>query len=106
MPRIRENSGPLYARLPLSPGSNVNAIASSPADALPQDESPLDDRIRAAMELLAAIDVDRTLLDVLPVDERQRFHQVVAQVYHPEPKERRAKLKQQAKVRLLEESIR
>lgn len=106
MPRIRENSGPLYARLPLSPGSNVNAIASSPADALPQDESPLDDRIRAAMELLAAIDVDRTLLDVLPVDERQRFHQVVAQVYHPEPKERRAKLKQQAKVRLREESIR
>ncbi|PAL01873.1 hypothetical protein B8W90_13525, partial [Staphylococcus hominis] len=35
----------------------------------------------------------------LPEEDRVRFHQVVAKVYHPEPKARRAMLKQQAKVR-------
>jgi len=77
----------------------VNAIASPPADALPQDELPLTDRLRAALDLLEAIEADRAVLDTLPEDDRVRFHQVVAKVYHPEPKARRAMLKQQAKAR-------
>ncbi|MGY8564557.1 SDR family oxidoreductase [Paracidovorax citrulli] len=84
----------------------MNAIASAPADALPQDELPLTDRLRAALDLLEAIEADRAMLDTLPEDERVRFHQVVARVYHPEPKERRQKLKQQAKVRLQQEKVR
>ena len=77
----------------------MNAIASPPADALPQDELPLTDRLRAALDLLEAIEADRAVLDTLPEDDRVRFHQVVAKVYHPEPKARRQKLKQQAKQR-------
>jgi NAD(P)-dependent dehydrogenase (short-subunit alcohol dehydrogenase family) len=77
----------------------VNAIAPPPADALPQDDLPLTDRLRAALDLLEAIEADRAVLDTLPEVDRVRFHQVVAKVYHPEPKARRAMLKQQAKVR-------
>ena len=57
----------------------MNAIASSPADALPQDELPLTDRLRAALDLLEAIEADRAVLDTLPEDDRVRFHQVVAE---------------------------
>ena len=53
----------------------------------------LPDRLRIALELLESIAADRTLLDGLPVDERKRLHQAVAQVYHPEPGVRRQKLK-------------
>ncbi|MGE8250752.1 MAG: oxidoreductase, partial [Stenotrophomonas bentonitica] len=66
---------------------------------LADDDLPLTDRLRAALDLLEAIEADRSVLDTLPDADRTRLHQVVAKVYHPEPKARRAKLKQQAKQR-------
>lgn len=69
------------------------------APPLPTDESSLSERLRDALDLLETIDADRTVLDALPETDRARLHRVVAQVYHPEPKARRAKLKQQAKAR-------
>lgn len=66
---------------------------------LADDDLPLTDRLRTALDLLEAIEADRSVLDTLPEADRVRLHQVVAKVYHPEPKARRAKLKQQAKAR-------
>ena len=63
------------------------------------DDAPLAERLRHALDLLETIDADRSVLDALPEADRARLHRVVAQVYHPEPKARRAKLKQQAKAR-------
>ncbi|MET0290056.1 MAG: oxidoreductase, partial [Pseudoxanthomonas sp.] len=63
------------------------------------DDRPLTERLRIALDLLEAIDADRSVLDTLPEADRARLHQVVAKVYHPEPKARRALLKQQAKLR-------
>jgi len=79
----------------LPPGSELNTTALPLAD----DDQPLTDRLRTALDLLEAIEADRSVLDTLPEADRVRLHQVVAKVYHPEPKARRAKLKQQAKAR-------
>jgi len=79
----------------LPPGSELNTTALPLAD----DDLPLTDRLRTALDLLEAIEADRSVLDTLPEADRVRLHQVVAKVYHPEPKARRAKLKQQAKAR-------
>ncbi len=72
----------------------MNTTASPLADGL-----PLTDRLRAALDLLEQIDADRSVLDTLPDADRARLHRVVAQVYNPEPKARRKKLKQQARQR-------
>jgi NAD(P)-dependent dehydrogenase (short-subunit alcohol dehydrogenase family) len=56
------------------------------------DEALLE-RLRATAELLESIAADRTLLDGLPAEERQRLHQAIAQVYHPDPLARRKRLK-------------
>ncbi|MEO5566835.1 MAG: SDR family oxidoreductase [Luteimonas sp.] len=45
------------------------------------------------MDLLEAIVADRSVLDSLSKEERNRLHQAVARVYHPEPGERRQQLK-------------
>lgn len=80
---------------PLSgPALNTSAPPLSPAD-----DASLAERLRDALDLLETIDADRSVLDALPEADRARLHRVVAQVYHPEPKARRAKLKQQAKAR-------
>ncbi|WDS34719.1 SDR family oxidoreductase [Pseudoxanthomonas sp.] len=63
------------------------------------DNQPLTERLRVALDLLEAIEADRSVLDALPEEDRVRLHQVVAKVYHPEPKARRVMLKQQAKQR-------
>ncbi|WP_045728684.1 SDR family oxidoreductase [Xanthomonas sp. GPE 39] len=63
------------------------------------DDLPLSERLRITLELLDAIEADRTLLDSLPEAERVRLHQAVAKVFHPEPKTRRKLLKQQARER-------
>ena len=54
---------------------------------------PLADRLRDALDLLEAIDADRGVLDALPEADRVRLHQVVARIFHPEPKARRQMLK-------------
>nr|WP_242007605.1 SDR family oxidoreductase [Luteimonas cucumeris] len=63
------------------------------------EAATLPERVRIALELLEAIDADRTLLDALPADDRRRLHQAVAKVFHPEPRARRHKLKAQARER-------
>ena len=57
------------------------------------------ERLRAAVELLQSIAADRQLLDRLPAEDRQRLHQAVAQMYHPDPGARRVKLKAAEKAR-------
>lgn len=67
---------------------------------LPDDaEAALLERLRAAAALLESVAADRQLLDQLPADDRQRLHQAVAQVYHPDPVARRIKLKAAEKAR-------
>ncbi|HEU0289219.1 MAG TPA: SDR family oxidoreductase [Burkholderiales bacterium] len=53
----------------------------------------LVERLRAAIELLEAIADDRPLLERVPVKERERLHQAVARVYHPDPVARRRRMK-------------
>jgi NAD(P)-dependent dehydrogenase (short-subunit alcohol dehydrogenase family) len=65
---------------------NLKAVHMDKYTALPE-------RLRAATILLEALDADRTLLDELPAEDRARLHQVVAQIYHPDPVARRRKLK-------------
>jgi NAD(P)-dependent dehydrogenase (short-subunit alcohol dehydrogenase family) len=55
--------------------------------------SPLLEQLRSAAELLEAIDADRTLIDHLPAEERQRLHHAVAKVFNPDPVARRRRLK-------------
>ena len=50
-------------------------------------------RLRDALALLETIDDDRSVLDVLAPDERERLHQLIARVHHPEPKAGRKKRK-------------
>ena len=67
---------------------------------LPDDaDAALLERLRAAAALLESVAADRQLLDQLPADDRQRLHQAVAQVYHPDPVARRIKLKAAEKAR-------
>jgi len=75
----------------------LNTIATPQPVA--DDAATLPDRVRVALELLEAINADRTLLDALPAEDRGRLHQAIAQVYHPEPRARRHKLKVQARER-------
>lgn len=53
------------------------------------DQLSVAERLREATELLEAIASDRRVLDDLPAEERQRLHQAIAAVYHPDPVERR-----------------
>ncbi|WP_238530878.1 SDR family oxidoreductase [Rhodanobacter sp. IGA1.0] len=69
--------------------------ASPPEDT----DARLLERLREAAELLESVAADRELLDRLPADDRQRLHQAVAQVYHPDPVARRIKLKAAEKAR-------
>lgn len=62
-------------------------------------DTALLERLRAATQLLESVAADRLLLDGLPADDRQRLYQAVAQVYHPDPGERRIKLKVAQKAR-------
>ncbi len=47
------------------------------------------DLVRSAAELLEGIDANRSLLDQLPAEDRQRLHPAVAQLYNPDPVARR-----------------
>lgn len=62
-------------------------------------DTALLERLRAAAQLLESVAADRLMLDSLPADDRQRLYQAVAQVYHPDPGERRIKLKAAQKAR-------
>ncbi|WP_250633661.1 SDR family NAD(P)-dependent oxidoreductase [Pinirhizobacter soli] len=62
-------------------------------------DTELQQRLLAATQLLESIAANRLLLDSLPAEDRQRLYQAVAQVYHPDPGERRIKLKAAQKAR-------
>ncbi|MEO8561686.1 MAG: SDR family oxidoreductase [bacterium] len=69
---------------------------SSPHDVAITDASSLDalrDEIRSAAELLERVIADRGLLAALPREERARFLDAVALVYHPDAKARRMMVK-------------
>jgi len=51
------------------------------------------DEFQITIDLLESIAADRTLLDRLSPEERERLHQAVAKVYHPDPILRRQKIK-------------
>ena len=73
---------------------------TSPSDGTGVDtDAALLERLRAATQLLESVAADRLLLDGLPSDDRQRLYQAVAQVYHPDPGERRIRLKAAQKAR-------
>ncbi|WP_457383273.1 SDR family NAD(P)-dependent oxidoreductase [Rhodanobacter sp. TND4EL1] len=64
-----------------------------------ETDAQLLKRLRAAVELLESVAADRELLEKAPAADRQRLHQAVAQVYHPDPVARRIKLKAAEKAR-------
>jgi NAD(P)-dependent dehydrogenase (short-subunit alcohol dehydrogenase family) len=65
-----------------SPPSSTNVV-----------DSAFRERLRSATELLESIAADRSLLDCMPAADRERLHQAIAQVYHPDPIARRRKIK-------------
>jgi len=56
-------------------------------------DAVLLERLRHAAELLEWIDAERGLLDQLPVEDRERLHRAVAQLYNPDPVARRRRQK-------------
>ena len=66
-------------------------------------ERALLERLRATTELLESIADDRLLLDRLPAEDRERLHQAVARVYHPDPVARRRRMKAAERERRAEE---
>ncbi len=64
-----------------------------------ESEEALLARLRAATQLLEALEADRQLLDRLPAEDRARLHSVVARIYHPDPVARRRKLKESERAR-------
>ena len=54
---------------------------------------PLVDDARACIAFLEAVVADRELLERLSAEDRGRLHQAVANVYHPDPVQRRQKMK-------------
>jgi NAD(P)-dependent dehydrogenase (short-subunit alcohol dehydrogenase family) len=60
---------------------------------LTSNDPTLLDRLRAATELLESIAADWGVLDQLPPEDRQRFHQAIAAMYNPDPVARRKRVK-------------
>ena len=59
-----------------------------------ETENPLLlERAHQAIELLELLDANRSLLDQLPVEDRERLHRAIAQLYNPDPVARRRKQK-------------
>ena len=79
----------------MTPLTNTHATPQPTDDA----DLALQKRLHAALDLLESVAADRQLLDRLPAQDRERLHQAVAQVYHPDPVARRLKLKAAEKAR-------
>ncbi len=58
-------------------------------------------RLRELLDFLETLDADRELLEQMPVEDRERLHKVVAQLYNPDPVARRRKLKEAERARVL-----
>ncbi len=59
----------------------------------PSPACDLLEQVRQTVELLERLDDNRRLLAELPVDDRERLHRAVAQLYNPDPAARRLKQK-------------
>src|SRR4051812_32832679 len=57
------------------------------------DSTDLDERLRAAIDLLDRIAADWRLLDRLTSDERRQFHQAIARLSKPDPRAKRKRQK-------------
>ena len=57
------------------------------------DSTDLDQRLRAAIDLLDRIAADWRLLDRLTSDDRRRFHQAIARLSEPDPRAKRKRQK-------------
>jgi len=68
----------------------VTTEITPPADS---GDHALQERLRAATELLESIATDRPLLDRMPEKDRERLHHAVARIYHPDPIQRRKRMK-------------
>jgi NAD(P)-dependent dehydrogenase (short-subunit alcohol dehydrogenase family) len=79
---------PLSSMIPRA--MNTTPLNSSPSE--PANES-LADRLLASIAAIEAVAADRTLLDTLPAEDRQRLHAAVARLYQPDPVARRQRLK-------------
>src|SRR3954467_862847 len=56
----------------------------------PDNPDPaLLERLRATTELLESMAADRALLEQMPIEDRERLHRAVAQVYNPDPVSRK-----------------
>jgi NAD(P)-dependent dehydrogenase (short-subunit alcohol dehydrogenase family) len=79
----------------------MTVLTNTHATPPPTDDADLalQERLHAALDLLESVAADRQLLDRLPAQDRERLHQAVAQVYHPDPVARRLKLKAAEKAR-------
>lgn len=82
---------------------------SSPQDLQPDthssgqaDDREVIDALRAVTELLERVVADRTLLRLLPLEDRLRFDNAIASVFQPDVRARRAMVKATAKERKLE----
>jgi NAD(P)-dependent dehydrogenase (short-subunit alcohol dehydrogenase family) len=53
----------------------------------------ITERLRQSVELLELMDSDRSLLEQLPAEDRERLHKAVAQLYNPDPVARRRRQK-------------
>src|SRR5690606_18218833 len=96
--RPRKLGGPVATNLIILSSTDAPPPRSA-TSADSNDANALSARLNAALELLEAIAADRTLLDEVPKADRSRLHQAVAKVYHPEPGQRRQKLKAQERER-------
>ena len=87
--------------VPATPCSTTTDTPMTTTCPPPADETDAEllAQVRAATRLLQTIADDRTLLEQLPVAERQQLHQAVARMYHPEPGTRRIRLKAAEKQR-------
>ena len=77
--------------------TDVDAGSVPPRNA----EPTLADKARAATELLELMAARRSLLHQLPLNDRERLHQAVANLYNPDPVGRRVDFTEVADTELL-----
>jgi NAD(P)-dependent dehydrogenase (short-subunit alcohol dehydrogenase family) len=75
---------------------NTNTATQAAA---PLAEEAFADEVRACIATLDALANDRDLLDALSEEQREQLHQLVARLYHPDPVQRRLKMKAKARER-------
>ena len=87
---------PLVSGVMTSPTENDTSGSGPRTDDSPSHES-LTDELRAAADLLARVAADRTLLMQVPNADARRLLDLVAQVFNPDAKARRAMVKATAR---------